>query len=130
MDGNIATIICSALTALGTIVVAVITSRSHGEAKATNRAINNIKKDIKQIKSDLAENNLETCRVDLRQAFHHSRDDIPATLELSWRYFVDLHGDADLGPKFLQWVEEYNVRQWAKDHKYPLGTIIKCATHH
>lgn len=133
MDGNI---ICSIVTALATIIVAVITSRNHAETKrganaseATNRAITCMRKDIKIIKQDLAANNLETSRIDLRQALEHSRDDIPAMLELAQRYFVELHGDADLGPKFLYWVKEKHVMIWAKQHKTDISEIIYCAKH-
>lgn len=136
MDGDLTTIICAVITAISTIIVAVVTSHTRSETKrgadaseATNRAINDMRHDINQIKNDLVENNLETCRVDLRQALEHSRDDIRAILELARRYFVDMHGDADLGPKFLFWVEEKRVRRWAKENRYSIGEIIGCAKH-
>lgn len=137
MDGtNLANIICGAFSLIGVIVVALISNHTKAETKrgadasvATKKEVSKINERLDKFEAGLDQNNLQTCRIDLRQAFHHSRDDIPATLELSWRYFVDLHGNADLGPKFLQWVEEYKVREWAKEHKYPLTTIIKYAKH-
>lgn len=144
MDGNnIASIICSALSFVGTIVVAIITTHNHVEARRgadanedTKREMTAIRKDLDRLeeKQDLTTqildaNNLQTSRIDLRQALEHSRDDIPAILELARRYFVELHGDADLGPKFLYWVKEKRVVRWANTHKTDISDIIKCAKH-
>lgn len=74
-------------------------------------------------------NLLQTCRIDLRQALYHSPDNIPAILELARIYFINLHGNADLGRKFLGWVKEYRVQDWAAAHDEDISNLIKAATH-
>lgn len=143
MDENTASIICSVLGLVGTIVVAIITTHNHAEARRGADANEDTKREMAAMRKDmdlleqkqdqtikvLDANNLQTSRIDLRQALEHSRDDIPAILELARRYFVELHGDADLGPKFLYWVKEKHVLAWAQAHKTDIADIIECAKH-
>lgn len=126
MNLDLTQIICSAITAVSAIVVARLTFSVKKEG-AENREAS--KAENKAILRRLDENDLRTSRIDLRTALEHSRDDIPAMLELALDYFVVQGGDADLGPKFLYWVKEYKVEEWATAHHKDISQIIKCATH-
>lgn len=83
--------------------------------------------DVLERKEDA--NNLQTARIDLRQALQHSPDNIPAVLELARIYFLNLHGNADLGRKFLAWVKHYEVEKWGEDHDEDITNLIEAATH-
>lgn len=122
-------IIKSSLTLAGTIFVAFMTYRSSKESKRGADASSSVKAEVKNIKKILAKNDLRTCRIDFRQALEHSRDDIPAVIELASEYFLDMGGNADMGRKFLFWVEEYKVKAWAKKHQVNIAPLIKAAKH-
>lgn len=88
-----------------------------------------INKRLGAIERRVAANDLQTARIDLRQALQHSADDIPAVLELARIYFLNLHGNADLGRKFLAWVKKYHVQEWADAHEEDIANLIEAATH-
>lgn len=117
------------ITVGGTIAVAAMTYRSSKESKRGADASSSVKEEIGVIKKTLAKNDLRTCRIDFRQALAHSRDDIPAILELASEYFLDFGGNADMGRKFLYWVEEYEVEEWAKKHRVDIDPLINAAEH-
>lgn len=122
-------IIKSFLTLAGTVFVAFMTYKTSRDSKRGADASSSVKKEVKNIKSILAKNDLRTCRIDFRQALEHSRDDIPAVIELASEYFLDMGGNADMGRKFLFWIEEYNVKAWAKKHQVNIAPLIKAAKH-
>lgn len=126
MDAAIATIIVALISAGASISGVIISSRG-----ATNhsKGIKKIERDIDKLSKQLAANDLKTARIDFRTALVHSRDDIPAVLELARIYFINHHGNADLGRKFLAWVKEYKVEAWAKKHKEDISNLIKAAKH-
>lgn len=117
------------ITVGGTIAVAAMTYKSSKESKRGADASSSVKEEIGVIKETLAKNDLRTCRIDFRQALSHSRDDIPAILELASEYFLDFGGNADMGRKFLYWIEEYKVEEWAKKHQVDLDPLIEAAGH-
>lgn len=88
-----------------------------------------IRKHLAVIDEKLEANNLQTCRVDLRQALQHSPDNIPAVLELARVYFINYHGNADLGRKFLAWFKKYEVQKWADAHDEDVSNLLEAATH-
>lgn len=122
-------IVKALITVGGTIAVALLSYRSSKESKRGADASVSTKDDIKNIKVTLAKNDLRTCRIDFRQALEHSRDDIPAILELASEYFLDMGGNADMGRKFLYWVEEYKVAAWADKHQVDIEPLIAAAKH-
>lgn len=140
MDTNLATIVVAAIGAVSSIITVIISNhhrvdsnKNHKEQlkvdKKTQTEVKNLTKKVDTIDAQLQANNLQTARIDLRQAFEHSPDDIPAILELSRIYFINLKGNADLGRKFLAWVKEYHVKEWAQKHHEDIANLIKAATH-
>lgn len=126
MDSGIATIIVALIGAAASISGVFITNRG---AKQHDKGFDKLAKEISRLSKQLAANDLKTARIDLRTALIHSRDDISAILELARIYFINLHGNADLGRKFLAWVKEYKVEAWAKKHKEDISDLIKAAKH-
>lgn len=126
MDGSMATIIVALIGAMASVSGVIITTRG---ARQHDKGIDKLAKDIKRISNQLEANDVKTARIDLRTALNDSRDDIPAILELARIYFINLHGNADLGRKFLAWVKEYKVEAWAKRHKEDISNLIKAAKH-
>lgn len=122
-------IIEALLSVGGTIAVALLSYKSSKESKRGADASVSTKDDIKNIKITLAKNDLRTCRIDFRQALEHSRDDISAVLELASEYFLDLGGNADMGRKFLYWIEEYKVEEWSAKHQIDIKPLIEAARH-
>lgn len=122
-------IVKSVLTLAGTVFVAFMTYKSSRESKRGADASSSVKTEVKNIKTILAKNDLRTCRIDFRQALEHSRDDIPAILELASEYFLDMGGNADMGRKFLHWVDEYKVPEWAEEHQQDVAPLIEAAKH-
>lgn len=122
-------IIKSILTLAGTVFVAFMTFKTSQESKRGADASHSVKSEVKNIKDILAKNDLRTCRIDFRQALEHSRDDISAVLELASEYFLDMGGNADMGRKFLFWVDEYKVEEWAHKHQIDIARLIEAAKH-
>lgn len=89
----------------------------------------NTDKRLARLERQMQANNLQTCRIDLRQAIQHSPDNIPAVLELARMYFINYHGNADLGRKFLAWFKKYEVQKWADTHGEDVSNLIEAATH-
>lgn len=98
-------------------------------SRSTQREIEAINQRLDSLEKKEDANGLQTARIDLRQALQHSPDNIPAVLELARIYFLNLHGDADLGRKFLAWVKKYNVQEWADAHDEDIANLIEEATH-
>lgn len=98
-------------------------------SRSTQREIELINKRLDTLEQKEDANNLQTARIDLRQALQHSPDNIPAVLELARIYFLNLGGNADLGRKFLAWVKKYNVQEWADTHDEDIANLIEAATH-
>lgn len=98
-------------------------------SRSTQREIELINKRLDTLEQKEDANNLQTARIDLRQALQHSPDNIPAVLELARIYFLNLGGNADLGRKFLAWVKKYNVQDWADAHDEDIANLIEAATH-
>jgi len=84
---------------------------------------------VDKMDAALDANNLQTARIDLRQALQHSPDNIPAVLELARVYFLNYHGNADLGRKFLAWFKKHKVQEWANAHDEDVANLIEAASH-
>ncbi len=98
-------------------------------SRSTQREIEAINRRLDSLEQKEYANGLQTARIDLRQALQHSPDNIPAVLELARIYFLNLHGNADLGRKFLTWVKRYRVQEWADAHDEDIANLIEAATH-
>lgn len=131
MDGGIITLLCTLITAGGTIAVAVISNRGRSESREHSQAqieeakkLQELTKELKgqvdHLQQDLYENNLETARVDLFQALNHTPHEHKAIMELAWRYFVDLGGDSYMSGEF---------KKWAKAEKVDIEAIVARARH-
>lgn len=88
-----------------------------------------INKRIGSLERQMIANNLQTARIDLRQAMQHSPDNIPAVLELARVYFLHYRGNADLGRKFLSWFKKYKVQEWADAHGEDVSNLIEAASY-
>lgn len=110
-----------------------ISDNKHAEqlkvSRSTQRELESIIERLDALERKEDANNLQTARIDLRQALQHSPDNIPAVLELARIYFLNLGGNADLGRKFLAWVKKYNVQEWADTHDEDIANLIEAATH-
>lgn len=131
-----ATVICTAITAIATIAVAIISKNNHNTDKHVkadlermSTSLRNVHNHLGAIEAKLNDNDLQTCRIDFRQMVLHCPDNIPAVLEVATRYFLDLGGNADMGALFLWWVQKYNVEQWANEHRRDIGPLLACARH-
>ena len=116
MNEGIITIITTAITVGGTIIVAILSSRSAENSKATLNDVKEIKnqhdvmhKKLESIDSRLSENDLITCRLDLITALEHDPENIESILECARHYFLDLGGDFYVSKPFRKWAEKYNV---------------------
>lgn len=98
-------------------------------SRSTQREIEAINRRLDSLEQKEDANGLQTARIDLRQALQHSPDNIPAVLELARIYFLNLHGNADLGRKFLTWVKRYRVQEWADAHDEDIANLIEAAAH-
>lgn len=126
MDSNIATIIVAAISALGSIAGVIISSKG---ASNNTTGMRKLSKKMDKLEDRMKANDLQTARIDLRGALAYSRDNIPAVLELARIYFINMHGNADLGRKFLAWLKEYKVEAWAKKHHEDISNLIEAAKH-
>lgn len=126
MDSNIATIIVAAISALGSIAGVIISSKG---ASNNTVGMKKLSKKMDKLEDRMKANDLQTARIDLRGVLEYSRDNIPAVLELARIYFINMHGNADLGRKFLAWVKEYKVEAWAKKHHEDISNLIEAAKH-
>ena len=102
---------------------------SRSAQQQTQRQLESINQRLDTLERKEDANNLQTARIDLRQALQHSPDNIPAVLELARIYFLNLHGNADLGRKFLAWVKNHHVQEWADVHDEDIANLIEAATH-
>lgn len=102
------------------------TDNKHAQQLSVSKDTN---KRLDALERQMVANNLQTARIDLRQALQHSPDNIPAVLELARVYFLNYHGNADLGRKFLAWFKKYHVQEWADTHGEDVSNLIEAATH-
>lgn len=105
------------------------TTTNNNTQEAVDRLRDEIKQENQRIIDRLARNDLQTCRIDFRQALHDSPDNIPACLEIARIYFLNMGGNADMGRKFLAWVKKYKVQEWADEHGEDISNLIEAATH-
>lgn len=66
-------------------------------------------KQVRALRNELAQNNLQTARVDLNQAIEHTPHEHKAILDLAWHYFVELGGDTYMTGIFKDWAEKEQV---------------------
>ncbi len=66
-------------------------------------------KDVRALRNELTQNNLQTARVDLNQAIEHTPHEHKAILDLAWHYFVELGGDTYMTGVFKDWAEKEQV---------------------
>lgn len=108
-----ASVICTAITAFATVVVALITNRlktdSKHSAEDQSKALHDLQEDVAKMRSELTENNIQTARLDLCQAITHSPKEHQAILKLAWHYFVELGGDAWMSTMFKEWAGKEGV---------------------
>lgn len=145
MDGdNITQIILGIIGTIVPLATLLVSLKTHAtnannhkkqanHSMATQKALDELRADMDTTHQTLLEhlerNDLQTCRIDFRQALKDSPDNIPACLEIARVYFLNLHGNADMGRKFLAWVKEYKVEQWAKRHHEDISNLIEAAKH-
>lgn len=68
-----------------------------------------LSKEVRALRNELAQNNLQTARVDLNQAIEHAPHEHKAILDLAWHYFVELGGDTWMTGRFKEWAKQENV---------------------
>lgn len=68
-----------------------------------------LSKEVRALRNELAQNNLQTARVDLSQAIEHAPHEHKAILDLAWHYFVELGGDTWMTGRFKEWAKQENV---------------------
>lgn len=66
-------------------------------------------KQVRALRNELAQNNLQTARVDLNQAIEHTPHEHKAILDLAWHYFVELGGDTWMTGRFIEWADQEHV---------------------
>lgn len=68
-----------------------------------------LSKELRAVRNELSQNNLQTARVDLTQALEHAPHEHKAILDLAWHYFVELGGDTYMTGLFKEWATKENV---------------------
>lgn len=121
MDTNV---ICTLITAVATVAVAIITSKNHQTSKDIKGEMQEMRNELQETRSELTKDRVQTNRIDIRQMINHSADNIPAVLEVATEYFLVLGGNADISSLFLWWVEEYKVKQWALEHRRNIAPLL------
>lgn len=117
MDGgSIATVVCTAISVIGTIAVAIITNRTKGQVQKGTEATQSVQEkiasmedSISEIKQELAENNLETLATDITVALEHHEDDIEPLIALGRKYFVKLGGNSHISKPYAAWAIKHNI---------------------
>lgn len=79
-----------------------------------------LSKELKAVRNELSQNNLQTARVDLTQALEHAPHEHKAILDLAWHYFIELGGDT---------YETGLFKEWAKQEKVDISHIMDQAAH-
>lgn len=113
-------VICSTVTVLGTLGVAYITYGMKRDAKQSNTdvetevkrlaaKVDNQSSELGKIRNELAQNNVQTARVDLYQAINHTPHEHKAILDLAWHYFIELSGDSWMSGEFTKWAGREQV---------------------
>lgn len=130
MDLNLTEIIVALIT-IAPILYEIKKNKKDTDAKHKEQlsVSENTDKRVERLERQMEANNLQTARIDLRQAIQHSPDNIPAVLELARLYFINYHGNADLGRKFLAWFKKYKVQEWADAHGEDVANLIEAASH-
>lgn len=66
-------------------------------------------KDVRALRVELSQNNLQTARLDLTQALKHAPKEHKAILDLAWHYFIELGGNTYETGLFKEWAEKEGV---------------------
>ncbi len=141
---NITQIILAVISIIVPIATLIVSVKTHNNSNSNHEkqtqsnnstwtAIERLRREVKEenqkIMARLDRNDLQTCRIDFRQALTESPDNIPACLEIARIYFLNLKGNADMGRKFLAWVKKYNIQEWADQHNEDIDNLIEAAKH-
>lgn len=124
MDANTIGI---AITTIGTIIVAIISNHTKNHVKdgavtaeefrkefsermqAVENKADETMSEVREIKNELAENNLETLATDITVALEHHENDIEPLVELGRKYFVKLGGNSHISKPYAAWAVKYNI---------------------
>lgn len=102
MDAALATIICAAITATGTVAVAKVGARSKVENQEIMTRLARL--EDRQIQSELI-----TCRTDLMQSLEIDPDNTAEIMVIGKRYFLDLNGNSYASKPFARWAIEHQI---------------------
>ncbi len=80
-----------------------------------------LSKEVRALRVELQQNNLQTARVDLNQAMEHAPHEHKAILDLAWHYFIELGGDTYMTGLF---------KAWAKREGVDISHILQHVKHH
>lgn len=117
--GDIAVALASVAGAIGSIaVIYKAIAKIAGKALGTlfenhlkpitdNQEI--LVKDVRALRVELSQNNLQTARLDLTQALKHAPKEHKAILDLAWHYFIELGGNTYETGLFKEWAEKEGV---------------------
>ncbi len=65
--------------------------------------------ELKQLRSELDDNNLRTLRLDLLHAIETDPNNIIVIMEMAQKYFVDMKGNCYMSKVFQEWASDHNV---------------------
>lgn len=113
-------IISTAISMFGALGVAYITYGMKRDTKQSNDnvgekvkelsvKVDNQNNELGKVRNELAQNNLQTARVDLFQSIQHTPHEHRAICDLGWNYFVELGGDSWMSGKFTEWAIQEGV---------------------
>lgn len=102
MDAALATIICAAITAAGTVAVAKVGTRS----KADNQEI---MERLARVERRLDAEALISERNDLLMAIRTDAENTAEIMTIGKRYFLDLNGNSYASKPFARWAIEHRI---------------------
>ena len=102
MDAALATVLCAAITAAGTVAVARIGARSKAENQEIMERLARVEK--RQIQNEVI-----TCRTDLLQSLEIDPDNTAEILTIGRRYFLDLNGNSYASKPFARWAITHQI---------------------
>lgn len=127
-------IISTTITVFGTLGVAYITYGMKRDNKQSNDdvggkiqelsiKVDNQNSELGKVRNELAQNNLQTARIDLFQSIKHTPNEHRAICDLAWHYFIELGGDSWMSGEFAKWAiqEEVDISYIAKHSPHLLA---------
>jgi len=102
MDAALATVLCAAITATGTVAVAKVGARSKAENQEIMTRLDRVEKRLES-EAIISERN------DLLMAIRADAENTAEIMTIGKRYFLDLNGNSYASKPFARWALEHHI---------------------